>query len=75
MMVLYTRWRFEKNELYLPQKIMKTIHETVFTFELHSAEPLHFDEIFSCIKKFQNYFRRHLTVILDTIGTKVDLPL
>ena len=26
---------------------MKKIRETVFTFELHSAEPLHFDEIFS----------------------------
>ena len=30
-----------------PQKSWKKIRETVFTFELHSAEPLHFDEIFS----------------------------
>ena len=62
---------------------MKKICETLFTFRLYSTELLSFWRDFFH-GKFQNFkipilailnYRRHLTGILGTIGTKIDLPL
>ena len=74
MTVLYTRWRFA--EFYLPEKKSRKIRQTLFTFELHSAELLSIWRDF--LQKILNSnfeFFDVIAVILGDFKIKIDLPL
>ena len=61
---------FHFDEFYLQQNHKKKNRETLFTFEVHNAELLSFDDFFS--QKIPNFNSRHPAAILGYIETKVD---
>ena len=71
MTILYTRWRFDN---YTQDLVKLCLHLSYIT-----QNSFHFDEIFHRKLKIPILvcvlFRRHLMSILDTFGTKIDLPL
>ena len=74
--------KLQKGESYI-EKTMKNLVKLCLHLGYQAQNSFHFDDIFF-MENFKNSkfkfcqflnYRRHLTVILGNIGTKIDLPL